>query len=450
MWAAVGAIAGGLLSRSSTRSSNAANAQLQREANQFTMQEGGRARKFASEQAKLAFMRESQFNSIEAQKNRQFQAGAVREAQRFDTRSANVKYNRDRQAVAEGRRFSQVETAKARQWEAAQAREQRGWSADQAVQAEMRARGYLDEDRAYNDPAAVRARLEAAGFNPLTGTDPSTGVAMGQPNTPQGIGVNAVSAAESGLAEMQAVQSGIASGAQASAAASAASVGPGSSVLATMQSDDFGSAIADAFASYENHQMQQAEQALRESQIALEEKRLSHLLKEAQMKPVVPGVYGSGASNPLPWSPQPASVVSSTAFDSTTAVNGLPAADPVSPTGERTAPDFDPTKPEETSLYVDVYDTDGTKVRQINPDIADSGPVELMTGWAVNRGLDLIQNPPFTYDPGRAVPAGDYMANTRNNPAIDMSGRDTRRFEEKQRAIKLRGFKNIQRNPFDF
>ena len=167
----------------------------------------------------------------------------------------------------------------------------------------------------------MRARLEAAGFNPLAGVDASTAyIPGGGAFAPASAGVPSTSSAVSGRASSGIASSGAATSGRASsgaassavattsapvssvarsgvASAQAASAGLPTGAAATFMAPqvqaagNFGTALSGAVEAYSNSLFQQQEQALRSTQLDLEQTRIGALVEQSRRGPEVPGVY---------------------------------------------------------------------------------------------------------------------------------------------------------------
>ena len=222
--------------------------------------------------------------------------------------------------LAEGRdraNFLENRVYEAQQGLSAEAREQsrflenRNWTEKTAMDAELRQRGYQQADlegaRAYADPAAERARLEAAGFNPLGRADSSSGmnnIGGAIANAPAAMpsvgsaGVASFSAPAARAAEAMGMPGAIVPSAAGSASSQIARsqmahMGVFDPAVAFMQApimqadNSLGEGLADAFASYESQKLQEKEFALRKSQLEIEQARMSELMQRATMRPMV-------------------------------------------------------------------------------------------------------------------------------------------------------------------
>lgn len=153
-----------------------------------------------------------------------------------------------------------------RLWDQADAHEDRlfadkQWTNQTAFAVQMR-----DQERAYNDPAALRARAEAAGFNPLALL--GTGVGMGSgapsaPSVPYGGSSNSVGVSIAPAADLAAH--------------------PVASSDLSLLGEAFGSGMQEySTAVSEATQLRQHNQALKEE------------LAKAVVRPSVGGIYGGG------------------------------------------------------------------------------------------------------------------------------------------------------------
>lgn len=424
LFSVVGSVVGGLFGSRSNRNANSANLRAVRETNATNIRLAEEARRFSRDE--------------------------IRSARRWDQQQALMAYRRNVASVREGRNWDRGQAREQRDWNTRQAlaAEQRGRAyaaedralnlADQLA-AEKRQRGYLSEDnarsralylkddalarkrhvyddalsrsryladekrersqeladvrsaRSYADPAAVRARLEAAGFNPAAVSDPSTGFMAGGGNSPA-FGGSSFSGSNYSMAGGNIasappvidgggalVPSGVNPATSSIAAYSAATSGVASPVVATVvapqqQPFDWSRSISDAFSSVDDYRLQQQELALRKSQYELEVERFNELMRRSSMRPVVPGLYGNHQRGDSMESrvnfPQPAVGASDVKL-----------------------PSRQPPKSESYNLYVDVYDQKTRRWVQIpNPDLMDAGPVEMATGMATIGAADAAQN----------------------------------------------------------
>lgn len=298
----------------------------------------------------------NEFNAHQAALSRNHSTAEANRARVFDSRQSHLSFRRN-----------QIEARAGRQWDAGQVALARRENRKDALAAEARSRRYLAADRDYSSPAAERARLEAAGFNPLARADSSSAVPGGGAVVP-----GAVSPAESAIATSVAASSGI--------GGSVAATG----TFAPESAPDF-SFVSDAFAAYGDAQMREQEVALRRSQIEMENARLTKLMQIASQKPVVPGIYESAA--------QGASLRRATASGPSVSAVPVPAGAsaatggvPLSEVGEYQQPTArdsrgNPTpKRDAYQATVDVYDpnTNSWSV-MFNPDLADAGLIESAT-----------------------------------------------------------------------
>ena len=198
---------------------------------------------------------------------------SVRETNEFNREENRRDREYNREQVIDAREFDVEQISGARRWDRSQVIDARRYDAGEIRAAEGRARDYLDQDREYNSPLATRERLEAAGFNPLTSGDPSNGVS-GASSTP-------VSAASSAIARSSAASSGVV---------------PSSAFQAMapvfQANNSFGEAIADAGAIYGQQLMEDQEFALRQTQVQMENARLTQIMQRASLRPSVAGPYG--------------------------------------------------------------------------------------------------------------------------------------------------------------
>lgn len=423
-----GSIISGIFGSRDAKRTNSANLTAVRETNAANMQMADAANQLQRHMVNTAYQRDTAavrearaFDQRSVQEARKYDAAAIQGERKYNLAVAKAADTQDRNRFLQDREWSkqQSDLAESRdranyladrtygteQQLAAEDREQgrflenREWATDQQLAAEARQRGYAADDladaRAYADPAAERARLEAAGFNPLGRGDTSSGMnniggaiasapgympaagaaSAGSPGSPmaraiEGMGTpGAILPSSGGSASSQIARSQM------------AKLGVFDPVVAhltapIMQADNsLGRGIADAFASFSDQQMQEKEYALRKSQLEIEQQRLSELMQRATMRPIVGGVYdqqvgigrqahldAGGSSSPS--SPVPAGQAPPSAA-------GLPSS----------------VKPETFPMYVDVYDQKTRRYVTIpNPDLMDTGPSELATGMAMIYG----------------------------------------------------------------
>ena len=344
MFGFIGDLVGGLLGNKKSKDANSANLKAVRETNDANLLIAKRANDNSNRQARLAYQRDT----LAAREARGWDRKQVLDARKFDQSQvlAERKWNqsvasladtRDRTRfvqdrshsenlarLAEGRdraNFLENRVYEAQQGLSAEAREQsrflenRNWTEKTAMDAELRQRGYQQADlegaRAYADPAAERARLEAAGFNPLGRADSSSGmnnIGGAIANAPAAMpsvgsaGVASFSAPAARAAEAMGMPGAIVPSAAGSASSQIARsqmahMGVFDPAVAFMQApimqadNSLGEGLADAFASYESQKLQEKEFALRKSQLEIEQARMSELMQRATMRPIVGGVF---------------------------------------------------------------------------------------------------------------------------------------------------------------
>lgn len=221
---------------------------------------GGRSRAGATAAANAANLEQvrltNRANRKEARKARKFTRRQVREARKYDARQIRLARRYEREENRKTRRYNR------RMAERADKRSRRRALRDRA------------DHRAYNDPAAVRARLEAAGLNPLSGVDGSGAfIPGGSVITPGDAGpASAVGYATSGIAPT-----------------AFAEMIPGQ----VMPVDQWGG-VEGAFDALANGFYKSLEYDLRETQLEMEAQRLQQIVQRATINPVVGGVYGRG------------------------------------------------------------------------------------------------------------------------------------------------------------
>lgn len=423
-----GSIIGGLLGRNDNKRNNSANLTAVRETNEANKQIAAGANAAQQHQVNQAYQRDTAavrearaWDQRSVREARQYDASAIQGERKYNQAVAKAADSQDRNRFLQDREWSKQQAALAEtrdrtnyladrtygteQQLAAEEREQgrflenRGWATDQQLAAEGRQRGYAAEDladaRAYADPAAERARLEAAGFNPLGRGDTSSGMnniggaiasapgympaagaaSAGSPGSPaaraiEGMGTpGAILPSSGGSASSQIARSQM------------AKLNVFDPVVAhlqapVMQADNsLGRGIADAFESYADQQVQEKEYELRKSQLEIEQQRLSELMQRATMRPIVGGVYsgqvgiGRQAHLEAGGSSSPSSPVA--VGEAPPSAAGLPSN----------------VKPETFPMYVDVFDQKTKRYVQIpNPDLMDAGPLEVATGMGMIYG----------------------------------------------------------------
>lgn len=426
LFSVVGSVVGGLFGKDQAKSTNKANLTGVRETNEANKQIAASANRHAAEQSLKAYRRDRQsaidariwdrrqvidarrFDRQQVLDQRYFDVGQANKADKLNRKrfvadreysrvQAQLAEGRDRANFLENRQYERANLLSDRSVERADFLENRQYGEEQQLAAEARQREYAAADladaRAYADPASERARLEAAGFNPLGRADGSTPMnniggsiasapaLLPAPAIQSGGGAQSPSAlAISGMGTPEVrVPAGGATAASQIARSQMAKFGVVDPVVPTMQAyiaphdNSLGEGIADAFASYEEAKMREQEYALRKTQLEIEQQRASELMQRATMRPIVGGVYSnevgagreahvaSGGSS-VPRAPR---IASSGAVDSPPSAGGLPAA----------------VKPETYPLWVDAYDQKTKSYVQIpNPDLMDTGPVEAATG----------------------------------------------------------------------
>lgn len=432
----VGSVIGGLFGRSSERSASRANLRATRETNATNKEIAASANAHSAAQSELAFRRDRQ-QAVDARiwdrrqvlDARNFDRAQVGEERRYNLAVSNTADQRDRNRFVADREYSRNQAALAeardrsnflenraydranflenRSSERAAFLENRSYAEGQQLAAEGRQREYAAADladaRAYADPAAERARLEAAGFNPLGRADGSTpmnnigGSIASAPallpapslQSPSG-GQSPSAMAISGMGTPDArVPAGGATAASQIARSQMAKFSIVDPVVPTMQaymqpaSNHLGDAISDAFAAYEDSKMREQEYALRKTQLEIEQQRASELMQRATMRPIVGGVYspdvGAGreaqvqaGGSSVPRAPR---IATSGQVDAPPSAAGLPSW----------------VKPEAYPMYVDVYDQKTGRVVQMpNPDVLEVGPGELITGGGMIYGKQAV------------------------------------------------------------
>lgn len=341
-WLAAATVASAFLGAGSSSKSNKTNVKLARETNEFNAAEAVKARQWAAQQSgkdkKFAFeqgKRDRQYNKammgkaaainrrerVASQKFSVAAAATANQRQRENARVANARSaqaatlatKRARTDARTTRKFNSLEASKARDFAAQERIAATAANVKNALAAEKRGREYAaqdrDEFRSYNDPAAQRARLEAAGMNPLSGSDNSGGyVGNAGPMIPSSTqpGATVAAAAQAAVAAQSSTfdagtTAAAAVGFSPTAAAysnsqSVGSVGGGpqaSGVTAQVAADNsFGEALMSAAGLVMQSRQYEQEQDLRRTQIQLEQDRISELVNRATSRPIVAGVYG--------------------------------------------------------------------------------------------------------------------------------------------------------------
>lgn len=223
-------------------------------------------------------------SQVEADRNRVFQADQAAKERYFQNQEAKKAFDRQEKLTGTLLGWQRLEAFKQRQWDRAQVVEAQKYDTETALAAEKRGREYTAEDREYNSPAATRARLEAAGYNPLTGVDPSTGVVGSGAFLPAGSGI-----ASAQLASAQAAQVGAAGGAGIPSGAQAAFVTP------QLQAKQYGNALGEAVQVAAAFDQEQKRQALQATQIEMENQRIQEIINDARNQPRVDGPYQATA-----------------------------------------------------------------------------------------------------------------------------------------------------------
>lgn len=283
--------------RKSTVSTNALAAAEALRVTKFNKREAKAARKFAREERKGA----QAYNRLEVAKARKFDKKQSIAAAKFDAAQIETQRRWSSQEARRERTFNMREAAKARASNIQQTERERQWNRREAMAAENRGRKYAaddrDEYREYSNPAAVRARLEAAGINPLSGfVDASTayvpgGTALAPASAGTAVGAQASGAGVPGTssATMSPARSAVAS-------SQAASAGVAQGVAATFgtfyeSSSNFaGDALTDAASHYSTMKMQEVEQAVRQTELELEGQRVAALIEQSK-RPRIGGIY---------------------------------------------------------------------------------------------------------------------------------------------------------------
>ena len=434
----IGSVVGGLFGSSSASSTNRANLRAVRETNATNREIAASANAHSAAQSELAFRRDRQ-QAVDARiwdrrqvlYARNFDRAQVVDERRYNLSVSNGADQRDRNRFVADREYSRNQAALAeardrsnflenraferanflenRSSERSAFLENRSYAERQQLSAEGRQREYAAADladaRAYADPAAERARLEAAGFNPLGRADGSTPMnniggsiasapaLLPAPSLQSPSGAQSPSAlAISGMGTPDArVPAGGATAASQIARSQMAKFGIVDPVVPTMQAyiqpasaNHLGEAISDAFASYEDSKMREQEFALRKTQLEIEQQRASELMQRATMRPIVGGVYSpdvgvareahlqSGGSSLVR---APRIATSGRVVDAPPSAAGLP-------------PNV---KAETYPMYVDVFDQKtGNWVQMPNPDVLEVGPGELVTGGAMIYGKQAV------------------------------------------------------------
>lgn len=308
-WLNVGAaLVAGVMGNKSKDKTDRTNDRRQAETNRLNLAEAARVRKFNKKEASKsrivgmrADLRAFRLNQAE-----------VKAQRAFDRQESDRAFRRDKKAVKKQREWSADQAQTEREWNAQQSRiarkfnkaetqKERDWNERTALEAEQRGRDYAIEDRedyrAYSNPAAVRARMEAAGINPLSGfVDSSTDYVPGgtafapasagatQTTAAAGAGVAGTTApvyspARSALATLQNTAAGVAQGVAAQIGTAFAS-----------HSNFAGESIQAAASAFTQGKQAEAEQALRETELELEGQRVAALIEESK-RPIRGGIY---------------------------------------------------------------------------------------------------------------------------------------------------------------
>lgn len=211
----------------------------------------------------------------------------------------------------------------------------------------------ISEQNAYNSPAAIRARAESSGFNPLS----FVGAGVGQ---------------QAGAAQMlapsaQAAQGGAAQGGAASYAASMVSA------------DNFGSAISNAGLLLADGVNAAAQEKAVSTQLAQQNAELRKALNSATLRPEVPGVFGTVQPVTVPkLGPSNDAMIDGGQF-----AQIKPALQAASLAGD---------VPVEHK-WIKIYDQKtGTFTWYPNPDLMDAGPSEMATGMATIGAAETAQH----------------------------------------------------------
>lgn len=178
----------------------------------------------------------------------------------------------NRRAVAEQNRLNEEANARQNQWNADQVTLAFDRSSQAAETAFLRNKMAIAEQNAYNDPSQVRARAEAAGFNPLS----FVGAGVGQ---------------QAGAAQMIAPGAAAAQGAPVSYAAS------------MVTADNFGSAISNAGLLLADGVNAAAQEKALSTKLAQENAELRKAFNSATLRPEVPGIYGTVQPVTVPKNP---------------------------------------------------------------------------------------------------------------------------------------------------
>lgn len=268
--------------------------------------------------------------------------GAVGQKKAND-RNASAQERINARNIEEARRAERVNIAEARRAQNIsihEANNARWHAAHQANVARAQLLADRAEHRAYNDPAAVRARIEAAGFNPLAYQDGS-----GTPVT----------------------------GSFAAPTEQAATVAPGSAVVPQL-----GASISTAFQGWGEAFTQASALSLQATELELQNRELTKQLERMTMRPRVPGRFERAKNANTRKSRLAGNYTDSRTTDSP--YRGQ--------TGQRPVPVRD-----HYNLYVDVYDSQtGRWIVVPNPDLMDAGPVESAYALAQLGAADAAQN----------------------------------------------------------
>lgn len=361
------------------------NRKQERQTRNYNREQVEDEREWAVEQNDVAYQR----SRADVRDAREFDVAQIQDQRDWSIEQSDIAYNRskvdvrearawDRSQVLDARSYDRDQIVDARTWSRKQVREAREWDRSQVIDkrnydeealdrnrrktyaredvvfqrnknqargAERRGRRYMKQDRAehraYNDPAAMRERLENAGFNPMTGVDPS-GAFVGGASSIMGPAATAArsaaaasalassSVASTGMSSSGAAASGVPSsyvpttntassavptmgvpgvtgargvathGAAAQAIAAQSGVASGTVANAvtatTTPVDGFAGGLGEAIDRIEQAHYAEKEQALAETQMAIENRRITELVNRASMRNSVPGIYGPQTS----------------------------------------------------------------------------------------------------------------------------------------------------------
>lgn len=146
--------------------------------------------------------------------------------------------------------------------------------------------------------------------------------------------------------------------------------GPGTGTGASY-APRFGSAVAEAGAALASGMVDDEALKIQKAELELENRRLTEQIKNNQLRAKVPGIYGQRSTN-------------------STIRDGDPSGSPYSQDKEalRAIPERNAH-----NLYIDVYDSQTKRwITIVNPELIESGPIEMAAGLATLGAADAVQN----------------------------------------------------------